>query len=679
MGKDGNNNSRSDSDIEQPPRKIKKSYDQNRKYLECWEKEFPWLTSVKSAGKVVAFCKLCRKNLQTHRGTLLKHEQGMQHKNTANSMAISRTINFPKKSKVTDDLKRAELELALITCCHCSIRTTDHMGEIIKRNGKGSVLEHLRLHRTKCTHIITSVISPSFKAELKKGVQGKKFSLLVDETTDISVEKLLAICIRYFDEDCGKILTAFLGLYPIVHATGEALFKAVKDSMTEYNICLSDCIGIACDGASVMVGEYNSVWSRIKEVSPNCILNKCVCHSLALCVQKSFEKLPANLGFLLADIPGWFSNSTVRRQAYKTLFESMHEPEEEEEEVSKSIKNTHMPFLKTSSTRWLVRGRVIKRLIENWNELRCYFSIAMQEGTQDVRYRARILHEMLCDEINYLYLIFLSPIVSEFEKINAFFQSTNSDPEMMTKELDLHYRGLKTRVFTKNGDKLSVSMSDLGALFNNELNRCSRENKNPNFVSAVVSLKQRCQDFLVDVIREVEKRIPKNKAIFQGISALHPSKVLSQTARTPFSQLPLQHLLKEDLNIYEEQYRKIICHMWSEDGVFENGIPDNSIAFWSGIFKYENGLGAKPYRKLALYALACLSCPVSNAVVERVFSQVTCVKTKYRNKMSLELLDSIVRIRTHLMIKDTNCVKFNITDDMIKRFTCDMYNAMTKK
>ena len=59
----------------------------------------------------------------------------------------------------------------------------------------------------------------------------------------------------------------------------------------------------------------------------------------------------------------------------------------------------------------------------------------MQEGTQEVRYKAKVIHEMLNDDINYLYMIFLSPFVPEFEKVNAFFQSTNSDPEISHKNI----------------------------------------------------------------------------------------------------------------------------------------------------------------------------------------------------------------------------------------------------
>lgn len=221
---------------------------------------------------------------------------------------------------------------------------------------------------------------------------------MLDETTDVSVEKLFTICARYFSEKCSKIVTVFLGLYPVIHATGEVLFKIFKNCLAEHTHSLSDCIGFGCDGTAVMTGEHNSIWSRIKEESPNCILNKCVCHSLALCVKKAFETLPANLEYLLTEIPGWFSNSTLRCHDYKKLFEHLYNKEDKEDDK----KTPHTPFMKLSGTRWLVRGHVIKRILENRKELETYFKLAMKEGTQDVRYKARLIHDMFHDDINYM-------------------------------------------------------------------------------------------------------------------------------------------------------------------------------------------------------------------------------------------------------------------------------------
>lgn len=44
----------------------------------------------------------------------------------------------------------------------------------------------------------------------------------------------------------GEILTVFLGLYPVVQATGEALFLALTECLCEHRPVFGDCIPWNC-------------------------------------------------------------------------------------------------------------------------------------------------------------------------------------------------------------------------------------------------------------------------------------------------------------------------------------------------------------------------------------------------------------------------------------------------
>ena len=176
-----------------------------------------------------------------------------------------------------------------------------------------------------------------------------------------------------------------------MHTTADDLFNAIRNCLNEINLDLANCVGYASDGASVMVGEHDSVWTRIAAVSPQCIKMTCICHSLSLCVMHAFEKLPPSLGFLLAEVPKWFSKSSVRRETYKELFKVMCP-----DECRKA------PFEKYSTTRWLVRGKVIYRILVNWNELKAYFLVAQPASTQAARYKSDGIRVTECDHSNSL-------------------------------------------------------------------------------------------------------------------------------------------------------------------------------------------------------------------------------------------------------------------------------------
>lgn len=182
-------------------------------------------------------------------------------------------------------------------------------------------------------------------------------------------------------------------------------------------------------------------------------------------------------------------------------------------------------------------------------------------------------------------------------------------------------------------------------------------------------MKKRCLDFLLEAVKQVEKRLPDAGNTFKGLRALHPSKVLDATRRVPFNQLPLPGLREDKSDVIEEQYRRIVHRNWKEDPIFNGVIPDATVAFWSQILGFQTSLGDKPFNELATYALNCLTNPVSNAVVERTFSLLAAVKNKQRNRMGLELLNAILRIRCDFQFSEKCCINFKVTNRMLELFT----------
>ena len=409
--------------------------------------------------------------------------------------------------------------IAVQTACRGSIRTVDHLGEIVTTYGKNSDLAHIRLHRTKCTKIITEVVRPALKEDLKKDVEGKHFSLMEDETTDISVTKDLAIIIRYFNEKQRKVTDCLLEIVSVSSATGELIFNAIKKTLDWYCLDLKKCVAFGCDGASVMVGQHSSVWSRIKDVNPSCILMKCICHSLALCVQHGFYKLPSKLRYLLQEIPGWFSQSTIRRDEYKAL----HEQQNDESTRSTSFTTTTMPFAKFCITRWLSRGKIISAIYKNWAVLQRYFeNVTTPTESQrltlpKVQVKARELLRMVQDNVNHLYITFALPVVTEFERVNALFQSSKANPDNAFGGLDLHHHTLKSRVYDNRGNQKGLCQIDFGAKFMAELNALQKNDGNSENTLLVV--KQRFLEMLMACISQVEMRLPEQRNVFSELAA----------------------------------------------------------------------------------------------------------------------------------------------------------------
>lgn len=88
------------------------------------------------------------------------------------------------------------------------------------------------------------------------------------------------------------------------------------------------------------------------------------------------------------------------------------------------------------------------------------------------------------------------------------------------------------------------------------------------------------------------------------------------------------------------------------DDVAEDRTVD-TIEFWCNIWALKNGAGERPYAHLAEFVLAMLSLPLSNAVVEKLFSILAAVKDKHRNCLSVPMLEAILRVREHLKVSFT--------------------------
>lgn len=64
-----------------------------------------------------------------------------------------------------------------------------------------AILTQLKVSDTKCTFIVRQDLGLYFAEELVKKLRGTKFSIIPDETTDVSTEKQLGIVVLYCNDE----------------------------------------------------------------------------------------------------------------------------------------------------------------------------------------------------------------------------------------------------------------------------------------------------------------------------------------------------------------------------------------------------------------------------------------------------------------------------------------------
>lgn len=633
----------------------KKSYTQN--YRSEWEnkEEFKhWLRPV-PGDSTKAFCSYCHSVIYAKLNDLQKHMETKKHKTKSELFSSNLRLNFPTAPTKTKckHCARAECTLALYIAEHSSIRHIDHLTDVCKKcfNDSKSITD-MKLHRTKCTQVINDILAPHFEKELLSDIGDQKYSLLLDESTDVSVTKYLGIVVRYFSLKQNKVVSAFLTLQSLESCDAVGIVTALVKCLRDRGLDIQNLIGIGTDNAAVMTGARHSVYTILKTEYnlPHLILIPCVCHSLQLAVTHASEgTLPRNIEFLIRETYNWFSHSTKRQIEYKKIFQFINCGE------------APLKVLKACNTRWLSIEPAIVRILSQWDELKLHFLT-----TKDHCYTAEMLHAMYSDESNQLYMCFLRSILGVVQQTIKIFESEKANPVKLLSSLMELLRSVCQGILlpsaaTTDQDYMNLKIKDhlspvpyLGYHFESQLQKLpTHHNLN------IKIIKGRCVEFNVKLAEEIQKRLPDNYKNLEKMTLLSEDETLKQSKDTSIS------VLASEMGFTVEKIDKILRQWKTIHFVDWNPLNGDTIAFWAKVSSYKNAAGINTFQDLCDFAIAVLSLPHSNAEVERVFSAMNIVKNKLRNKLSEKTLNSLLLIRNQLKIKNATCSTYDLPDDVL--------------
>lgn len=130
-----------------------------------------------------------------------------------------------------------------------------------------------------------------------------------------------------------------------------------------------------------------------------------------------------------------------------------------------------------------------------------------------------------------------------------------------------------------------------------------------------------------------------------------------------------------NIDAIESQWRQLGSFKYNEL-ITDTPINDISmVKFWIHLSQITTASGDHKFDELCQFALKIISLPISNAVVERVFSIMNVTKTKIRNRMGQQMLVALIRIKIHNQVKKICCNTFTPTANMLKEFNTKMYNS----
>ena len=149
------------------------------------------------------------------------------------------------------------------------------------------------LKKTKLSYIVQDGIAYYEKNYLYDVCRNQESSLLIDESTDISVTQILAVVVRFFDNKKLDVVDALLDTIIVENGSAQGLYHAITALLQEKNIPFSNIVGFGSDNCSTMLGTKSGFQTLLKKDVPGIFVMGCVCHSFSLCSSHAVKVLPA--------------------------------------------------------------------------------------------------------------------------------------------------------------------------------------------------------------------------------------------------------------------------------------------------------------------------------------------------------------------------------------------------
>lgn len=451
-------------------------------------------------------------------------------------------------------------------------------------------------------------------------------------------------------------MTCFsVSLFKVSDATHEGLYQLIVEFFTTHEIPYKqNLIGFAADGANVMFGRYNSVSSKLKEDIPHLHTMKCICHSLALCVSHAVEKLPSSIEELLSEVYCYIRYSSKRNEAlnyYQKLFDI---PEHK--------------LLKLIKLRWSSLRGVVSRFLEQYDPLVAFF----EKESQSNREEPKIILKKLKSHFNLLYLQFLDYILPIVCDRNTEFQSEKPKIFTIYKKMEMMFKTILTNYlresYVESTDVQYIAYKDPSNFEDIEkIDLGPRVNAELRYLKCAPELKRQfrlnCLNFYVELADRIYSKFPFNDSsvmMLRDLCFIDPLYLKEVRSISTVSKA-----LGKDVVVVDEEYKRFRLH-------FKDETTTDIFQFWNKVRNTTKGDGELLYPNVLDVVDSVNILPHTSAKCERIFSDINCNKTKFRNSLQTDTLTGVLHGK--VLLHTSACYNYKCSDEILKLMNTSMYD-----
>jgi len=512
-------------------------------------------------------------------------------------------------------------------------------------SGDQELYKHLKLAGANATYISPSmqneIIAACNKVILAILVErvncAKAFTVLADETTDLSGIEQFSLRVRYVDIDC-NIREDFLQFVPVTDVSGKGLASVIVDSLVDFGRNLSYLRGQGYDGAGAMSGKFNGVQAHIRRIYPHAVYVHCGAHSLNLAVSDACSVVPIrNCVGTLGDICNFFTHSV--RQTMQQSIEDLC-PE-----------STATRLKRLCPTRWVQRHDAVLVFLELLEPVvDCLETIS----TWQDRETSCKAHQLLCAVKQPQFLVaihVLSKVFAVSMPLSRLLQKENMDLfEAIDLAVQLEIAINEMRV---NADEEFAQLFgtiqtvcqkfDIDMCVPRRANRQTHRSNIPSdtpedFYRAYVYI-----PFVDSFLLQLKERLTDHKTLLQSFRCLIPT---SANEPTEADEQDLRQLYKLYADVLHCSELSAVGELRLWYSRVRNAVPKNAREALAACNKT-----TFPVIHSLLHILVTL--PVTTASSERSFSTMRRLKTYLRNTTTEERLNGLALLQIHRDIRIT--------------------------
>jgi hypothetical protein len=181
------------------------------------------------------------------------------------------------------------------------------------------VLNNITMEMTSASYKMKYGLARTMRQRTIEMMKMNKFSLNLDEATNVSGVKVVSVLVKYMEE--GRLRCEHLVSLPLIKADSDSIVNALTGFFKDQKIPWKNCTSILCDSCAVMRGKRSGVETVLRRDHADHLLDidGDVCHHLHNAVKKFCTPFGGASESLLNDLYNEFHWSSSNRDLLQQI------------------------------------------------------------------------------------------------------------------------------------------------------------------------------------------------------------------------------------------------------------------------------------------------------------------------------------------------------------------------